>query len=216
MFFPLRDEENYLVFPIATIVIIVVDVLVFFYSISAGESAYEAFVGSYGVIPAAVSEGKDVSTLVTSLFLHGSILHLLSNMWFLWIFGDNIEYHLGSVRYLIFYILSGIVGTLFYVVGNADSTIPLIGASGAISGILGAYLVLHPRGSIHSLLFLGFFIDVVRVPAIVFIGFWFILQVLLLGDTSSPVAYAAHIGGFVAGFLMILALRGKVTRPYLL
>ncbi len=216
MLFPLLDEDNYISFPVITILLILANALVYFYSVFTGQ--FEKFIITYGVIPANIAQGKELYTLVTSLFIHGGFLHLLSNMWFLWIFGDNIEYHLGKIRFILFYLVSGVIGSAVFILGTSagpESLIPLVGASGAISGILGAYIVLHPRGGIHSVIFLGFFIHVMRIPAVLFIGLWFFMQILFFGDMSSAVAYLAHIGGFIAGLGMILVLQGKLHRVYL-
>jgi len=147
------------------------------------------------------------------MFLHGGWTHLIGNMWFLWIFGDNIEDFLGHIGFVFFYFVTGIVAGLTHVLLNPNSTIPTIGASGAISGVLGAYMVLHPRIRVKTLVTLGFYIEVVRIPAFYFLGFWFLMQ--FLGLQGSGVAYGAHIGGFIAGAAFILLFTQRRSASFL-
>src|SRR6185437_14979696 len=130
----------------------------------------------YGIRLPYATEGASYGTLFTSLFIHANLLHLVGNMWFLWIFGDNIEAFFGPVRFLFFYLACGLLASASHVLLNANSTVPIVGASGAISGVLGAYLVIYPKVRIRTLLFLGFFIDILYIPAVFFLGFWFLLQ----------------------------------------
>jgi membrane associated rhomboid family serine protease len=147
------------------------------------------------------------------MFLHGGWLHLLGNMWFLWVFGNNVEDAMGKARFLLFYLLSGALaaGTQAFV--NPASAIPMVGASGAISGVMGAYIVLYPRVHVHMLVFLGIFITRIRVPAVFMLGYWFLLQLLggipTLAQESGGVAFWAHAGGFVAGLLLVFPFRSR-------
>jgi membrane associated rhomboid family serine protease len=155
-------------------------------------------------------------TPLTSMFLHGGWFHLIGNMWFLWVFGNNIEDSTGKLRFLAFYLLAGIAAALTQVAINPDSPIPMVGASGAISGVMGAYIVLYPRVRVHMLVFLGFIFRI-QVPAYLMLGYWFLLQLLgglpTLQEESGGVAFWAHAGGFVAGMILILVFRnGKLIR----
>lgn len=170
----------------------------------------EGFINTYALIPSLVDFTNTDTLLpfITSLFLHAGLLHIGSNMLFLWVFGDNIEAHFGKLWYLMIYFVSGIAGGLLQYVLSPESSIPMLGASGAVSGILGAYYVSHPHAKIKSLVFIFFFITVLRVPASLYILYWFALQVLSgvvsLGETSDigGVAFWAHVGGFVAGVVL--------------
>jgi membrane associated rhomboid family serine protease len=150
-------------------------------------------------------------TPVTSMFLHGGWLHLLGNMWFLWLFGNNVEDSMGHFRYVAFYILCGLAAAAAQTVVNPDSAIPMVGASGAISGVMGAYIVLYPRVRVHMLVVLGFFITRIAVPAFLMLGYWFLLQLLgglpTIGDEKGGVAFWAHAGGFIAGAILILVFK---------
>ncbi|HSH31904.1 MAG TPA: rhomboid family intramembrane serine protease [Candidatus Saccharimonadales bacterium] len=200
--------------PIVTTALILVNVAAFALEITAlgagGEQALSAFIGTYGVVPASLG-GLTNPDLITSLFLHGGFAHLLFNMLFLAAFGDNIEEALGRISYLLFYLVSGVLASLTHIWFNPASTVPTMGASGAIAGILGAYLVLQPRGRVKAIFFFGFFVTVIAVPAMLFILFWFAAQLFTgiasLGvDTAQTggVAYWAHIGGFVAGLVLVM------------
>jgi membrane associated rhomboid family serine protease len=195
---------------------------------TSGDAALEALFDRYGVVPADLTAGLaagDVAvavTLVTHLFLHAGWLHLAGNMLYLWIFGNNVEDRLGRLGYLLAYLAFGAIAALGQVWTDPTSTVPLIGASGAISGILGVYLVLYPRARVMSLVFLVFFYQLMEVPAVVLIGLWFVLQLLAgiatLGagaDAAGGVAVFAHLGGFLAGVLLGLAIRaaGRGDRP---
>lgn len=203
--------------PIVTWVFIALNVLAFLYELTLGERELTQFFLDYGVIPREISDRQDLWTLLTSMFLHGGWLHLAGNMLFLWIFGDNVEDIMGHARYLIFYLLCGVGAGLAQVVANPDSTVPTIGASGAISGLLAAYLVCFPQGRILTGVFIGFLITTVMVPAWMMIGYWFVLQlisgVVSLGPdtaaTEGGVAWWAHIGGFAAGLLLVWPFRRR-------
>jgi membrane associated rhomboid family serine protease len=219
-------------FPLINVLLIAANILVFFvFQVGQpSERALEQFIRAAGVIPTELVGGVDrpplaplptvYSTLLTSMFLHGGLMHLGSNMLYLWVFGDNVEDALGAVPYVIFYTLCGLLAGLAHVAMNLDSNIPSIGASGAIAGVLGGYLVLYPNADIRTLVFLGPFITMTRVKALLLIGFWFVLQLFsgLVGSFSvesaqtGGVAFWAHIGGFVAGFILIRFFRvGSAT-----
>ena len=221
---PYKDDNPTERFPFLTIGFIAINVLVFFAQIinpaNLGRIAY-----NYGAIPHALLTFRDVQpihpvlTLFTSMFMHGSILHLGSNMLYLWIFGNNIEDKLGYVKFILFYILCGVAAAYSHAITNPSSTTPMIGASGAVSGILGAYLLLFPRARVHTLIFLGFFIQVVRLPAVIVIGFWIVLQFLngMVSAGSAPqggVAWFAHIGGFLVGIACIKIFLARRKRYY--
>jgi membrane associated rhomboid family serine protease len=223
---PLRDSNPTHRTPIVTIALIVACFVAFAYELGlqadGGLAALEAFIGRWGVVPSALVDAWDrgdvasqpVVGLVTSQFLHGGWLHILGNMLYLWIFGNNIEDRLGRVWFLLFYLAGGVAAALAQVAIDPTSDVPMIGASGAIAATLGAYLVLYPRARITSLVFLGFFYQLIDVPALVVLAFWFILQLVdglaSLGVASSGggVAFFAHIGGFVFGALIALLVRG--------
>jgi len=218
MFFPLKDENPTKSFPYMTVIFIAVNICIFIAELLMGSSR-GYFVAKYGVVPFEITRAVDLNpkvllgpyiTLVTSLFLHGSLFHLLGNMWFLWIFGNNIEDIMGSFRFVIFYLLGGIVASLLQILIFASSTIPIIGASGAVSAVLGAYILKFPRARVKTLLFIFIFITVINVPAGVFIGIWFFIQLISsVGRMASNVAWFAHIGGFLFGLLCIKLFQKK-------
>jgi membrane associated rhomboid family serine protease len=202
---PLRDHNPHSRFPAVTLLIIAANVVAWFYELSLGENL-QNFILATGAIPYEIVNHVDIrprnllpvpGSIWTSMFLHGGWLHLIGNMWFLWIFGDNIEYALGSVRYVIFYILVGTVGALAQSFSMPASTAPMIGASGAVAGILGGYLMLYPRARVETILPIPLLLTRFEVPAWVFLGLWFLGQFLI--PTGSGVAWMAHVGGFVAG-----------------
>jgi membrane associated rhomboid family serine protease len=209
-------------FPIVTLTLIAINVVVFVYELSLGSSIDTLFRAA-GVVPQEFAVSQDLpppaplnthyTTLITSMFLHGGFMHIGSNMLFLWIFGDNVEARLGHLRYLLFYLLCGLGASAAHIYFNWGSRIPSVGASGAIAGVLAGYFVLFPSASVRTLLFLGPFITMTRVPAIFMIGFWFVTQLLSgvasLGqvEQTSGVAFWAHIGGFVVGLPLVLLLR---------
>ncbi|MCK4993664.1 MAG: rhomboid family intramembrane serine protease [Candidatus Omnitrophica bacterium] len=213
---PLRDKVRVRRLPLVTVLLIIANIYVFLKEILLGPELKDV-IFKFAVIPAAylhpgawtVSQAIANSiSLVSSLFLHGGWFHLLGNMWYLWIFGDNVEDKLGHFRFLVFYILCGLVGNWAHIVTNIHSNSPALGASGCISGVLGAYLLLFPRAKIITLLPLFIFWTVAEIPAFFFLGFWFLIQFLngfftLPGSKESTgnVAWWAHIGGFTAGFL---------------
>jgi membrane associated rhomboid family serine protease len=204
---PYKDDNPTERFPFFTILLIVLNILIFFFSLLLDPQrvAYH-----YGAVPRALVTLQSVQpihpflTVVTSMFLHGGLFHLAGNMLYLWIFGNNIEDRLGHLRFLVFYLFCGYFAAYAHAITEPNSVIPMIGASGAVSGILGAYLLLYPRAHVYTLIFLGFFVQVVRLPALIVIGFWAIIQ-LVSGITAKAavsgggVAWFAHIGGFVFG-----------------
>ena len=196
--FPLYDESRARrpKIPIIIIGLIFFNTLIFFFTLS----NLEAAVSGFALVPQDILSFKNLENIFSSMFLHGGFLHLIGNMWFLWIFGDNIERVMGKFRFLIFYILCGALASFVYCFFVADKTIPLIGASGAISGVLGGYLVLYPKNKIKSLVPLGFFLTIVSIPAIVFLFVWLLFQFFL---PESGVATGAHIAGFFAGALLV-------------
>jgi membrane associated rhomboid family serine protease len=228
---PLRDANPTRRTPLITVLLIAACFVAFAYELgvlaSSGETGLERFVGEHGVVPAELTSSIRAGRLLawpeagvlTSLFLHGSWIHLLGNMLYLWIFGNNIEDRLGRAAFLGFYLVGGVAAAAAQVAIAPDSAVPLIGASGAIAATLGAYVVLYPRAKILSLVFLGFFYQLIEVPALLVLGFWFVLQ-LVDGATSlgaanaqGGVAFFAHIGGFAAGLLAALAIRARRPRP---
>ncbi len=221
---PFKDDNPATRFPFVTISLIVVNTLVFFMqAVSPSDPGRIAF--AYGAIPRFLLTMKTVQpihpvlTVFSSMFMHGGLVHLGTNMLYLWIFGNNIEDRLGHGRFVIFYLLCGVVAAYSHAVANPSSMIPMIGASGAIAGILGAYLLLFPRARVHTIIFLGFFVQVVRLPAVFVIGLWILIQFAsgLMDNaaaTRGGVAWFAHIGGFVAGVLMIkFFLPARRKRP---
>ena len=219
MFFPLKDENPTKTFPYMTILLISVNCIIFFIGLTYGQYNRNIINHKYGVIPFEITHAVDLHppillgpyiTLITSLFLHGSFLHLLGNMWFLWIFGNNIEDVVGRFKFLIFYLLGGIAASFLQIIFSVSSNIPIIGASGAVSAILGAYILKFPRARVKTLVFIFIFITVVNVPAVAFIGIWFFIQLLsTFGRASRNVAWFAHIGGFVFGLLTIKLFQKK-------
>src|SRR5947207_5258233 len=224
---PISDDPVRRSFPVVTILLIVINVLVFLYEMSLG-SRLDGFVQAFGAVPREITTGRDLPpiaplgnvylTLITSMFLHGGWLHLGGNMLYLWVFGDNIEDRLGHFRYLVFYLLCGFAATFAHALVNPGSRVPSIGASGAIAGVLGAYILLFPRARVTTLIPIFFFITIREIPAFIILGLWFVLQLFVgvasLGVAESNaggVAYFAHIGGFVAGMVLI-ALMGGMRR----
>jgi membrane associated rhomboid family serine protease len=190
-------------FPIVTAAIVLLNVLAFLLELSRGE----AFVDRWAVIPADIASGHHLLTIATALFLHGSWLHIISNMVFLWAFGPVVEDLMSPGRYLAFYLLGGLVATLAQVVAAPGSTVPTLGASGAIAAVMGAFLVTYPRDRIRSLLIIIVFVSIAYIPAVLLIGVWFLVQFFSLGrvteQSAGGVAYAAHVGGFIFGTVAV-------------
>jgi len=222
---PLQDTIRARSFPIVNWIIIVANVLVFLFEISLAPRQLLLFTRLFGLVPArfiAALGWSQIATLVTSLFLHGGWVHLLSNMWALYIFGDNVEDRMGHGRYLIFYLICGLAASVAHIFMTPNSTVPTVGASGAISGVLGAYLVLFPASRVITLVPLFFFLQIVEIPAIFYLGFWFVSQLFngLFSLTTAGhigtyggVAWWAHVGGFCAGLILVKLFERRRTYP---
>ena len=214
---PLHDDNPTVLWPLVTIALILANAAVFFYELSLDPRLLESLIYQMGMVPAAIT-GASIPgtggyfTLVTSMFLHGGWMHVIGNMLYLWIFGNNIEDSMGHLRFILFYLITGLAAAAAHLAFNAASTVPTIGASGAVSGVLGAYLVLFPHARVQTLVTLGFFIRIIYVPAWVLLIFWIGLQLLNqalapMDPAAGGVAYAAHIGGFAAGLVLIPLFR---------
>jgi len=210
MFIPLKDDNPTSRFPYVTVFLIGINCLIFLYQVFS-PTGLEYSIIKMGVIPYEITHLTSLSgvprmspplTLLTSMFLHGSLFHLLGNMLYLWIFGNNVEDYLGSARFVFFYFLSGLGASLFHIIFNFNSTIPVIGASGAIAGILGAYLILFPHAKVLTFVFLIFIIRIIPIPAVFVLGIWFLGQLMNVG-LGGGVAWFAHIGGFLLGIFLI-------------
>jgi membrane associated rhomboid family serine protease len=208
---PYKDDNPTKTLPYVTYILISLNTAAFMFEILAG---INRVVFSFGAVPASLVTFRSTQalhpalTVVTSMFLHGGIVHLAGNMLYLWIFADNIEDRLGHLRFLVFFLLCGYFAAYAHAVSDSSSLVPMIGASGAVSGILGAYLFLFPRAQVYTIVLLGFFVRVVRLPALIVIGFWAIIQfinVMLYSGTPGQggVAWFAHIGGFLFGVFAI-------------
>ena len=204
LFYPLSDDNPTPRKPILTWTIIGINVLVFLYQMSLGDAANNRLVSDYGVRPSVFTDFNDLHTIVTSAFLHGGFAHLFSNMLFLYIYGDNIEAYLGRVNFLIFYALGGVSAALLQSFFSGGLDVPMIGASGCIAAIMGAYFVLYPQARIRVFIWFFIFIQFVKIPASIVIGMWIFGQLIsAAGNTYDGVAYFAHIGGFIFGYLAI-------------
>jgi len=219
---PLRDNIPSRRAPVVTCTLIAVNAFVYFFlQPSLGTQAGLRFTLAWGLVPADLLGGVPrvphtvpVSwTVITSMFLHGGLFHILGNMWYLWLFGDNVEDAMGRARFLVFYLLSGVAAAAAQVIVSPGSRIPMVGASGAISGVLGGYLLLYPHARILTLIPILFFLQMVEIPAAIMLGLWFLLQVSsglgALGLETGGVAWFAHIGGFVAGLGMVHIFRKR-------
>ena len=220
---PIRDDQPRFSTPYVTYFIIALNTLVFLFELSQSHRALNALIYQFGVVPVHFERALAGShsytlpasflTILTSMFLHGGWLHIIGNMWFLWIFGDNIEDHLGHFSYLLFYLASGFAAALTHILLNAGSNVPTVGASGAIAGVMGAYFVLYPKARVLTLVPLIIFFTFWWLPAWVMLGYWFVVQFLMGAATSiaetgntGGVAVWAHVGGFVTGILLIKLL----------
>lgn len=226
---PFRDNIPSRRYPLMTVLIILVNVGAFLYELSLPPRALEQFIFVYGIVPARLQLAADYpvqvfSGLATSslfaMFLHGGWIHLLGNMWYLWIFGDNIEDRMGHFRFVIFYLICGFAATAAHILFNPDSRIPSIGASGAVAGVLGAYLLSYPYARILTLLPFFLFWPIVELPAVLVLGLWFFIQVMsgtaavATSAQTGGVAWWAHIGGFVAGLILIEIFAKRPVRRY--
>jgi membrane associated rhomboid family serine protease len=241
---PLRDDAPKVGIPFINYTLIALNVLAFLFEISLNSRSREGLVFAFGMVPARftvvlfnhgyvpwdlisglgtryVPVAAAILPIFTSMFLHGSVLHILFNMWALWIFGDNVEDYLGHLKYLIFYLLSGVAAAILHTLFNIGSTVPSVGASGAIAGIMGAYFVLFPRARVLTLVPF-FFVFFMWLPAWLVLGFWFVAQFLsgaatsiaTRGSNASGIAFWAHVGGFVAGVLLIKLFPARARRYY--
>ncbi|HDJ89509.1 MAG TPA: rhomboid family intramembrane serine protease [Thermoprotei archaeon] len=220
---PLYDENRSLKKPIVNYVLIIINIVVFIYFYSKGPSNYSRLLLEYGAIPFYIIQGRRLYTILTSMFLHGDLIHLGGNMLYLYIFGDNIEDAMGHLKYLVFYLISGIGATFIHIASLFlmpmdlfvySIKIPAVGASGAISGVLGAYMMLYPRARIKTLV-MYWWVTIISIPAYYYIGIWFIYQ-LLMGVYSLAlplgVAFWAHVGGFATGVILVKILNIKPRR----
>ena len=224
--FPLKDDNPSESAPVVTVALIVLNALFFVYQISLeaggadGARAGQAFIEEFGLVPCRLTGAcrvgpelpSPILTIFTSMFMHGGLFHIGGNMLYLWIFGNNVEDTLGHGRYLLFYLLSGVAAALAQTAVGPSSMVPMVGASGAVSGVLGAYLLLFPHAHVTTLIILGFFFRLVHIPAMFVLGFWIVLQVLNgLGSfgSSGGVAFFAHIGGFLAGMGLLYVLKPR-------
>ena len=204
IFFPFADENPSARTPYLTWSLIAVNVVVFLFQLSIGVQSNQALVSEFGVRPSVFSDFENLHTLVTSAFLHGGFMHLVSNMVVLYIYGDNVESHLGRTNFLIFYALGGIFAAYFQSIFSGGQNVPMIGASGCIAGIMGAYYVLYPKAKINVFLWFFIFIQFIKVPANIVLLMWIIGQFIsAAGGSYTGVAYFAHIGGFIFGYLAI-------------
>src|SRR5438309_5813456 len=213
---PLRDVIPSRTTPYITMTIIALNAVAWLFELSLTHEELNEFLTYYGVIPAYFS----FPTLITSMFLHGSWSHVIGNMWYLWIFGDNVEDRVGHGRFILFYLLCGIAAALGQVAIEPDSTLPTIGASGAIAGVMGAYFVLYPHSRVLTLI-PWIFIQIVEMPAIALLGFWFLMQLFSAGTVAvtaashgGGVAFAAHVVGFVAGVGGVFVFRKRELDPW--
>ncbi len=204
--FPIRDTQPSYSRPVVTIIIIVINLLVFLYEFSLDDYSRNLFISTYGLVP----DHFSYINILTSMFLHGGWFHVLGNMWFLWIFGDNVEDILGHGKYLVFYLLCGVAAAVSQVAFNLGSRVPMVGASGAIAGVMGAYLLKFPRSRILTFVIIIVFFTTFEVPAWVMLIYWFGIQLFSgvgsIGDTQAAqggTAFFAHVGGFIAGMILI-------------
>src|SRR5947209_7723116 len=213
---PLRDIIPSRTVPYITITIIALNALAWLFEVSLSPEVLEQFLRIYGVVPADFT----APTLITSMFLHGSWMHVIGNMWYLWIFGDNVEDRLGHGRFIVFYLLCGFAAALGQIAMDPLSTLPTIGASGAIAGVMGAYFVLYPHSRVLTLIPLLFFWDIIELPATLLLGFWFLMQLFSAGAIAvtshtdgGGVAFAAHVAGFLAGMAGVFVFKKRQPHP---
>lgn len=241
--FPIRDDNPHFTTPYATFGLIGANMLAWVLLQGLGtEPALSTSVCRLGFIPGDVlgtappgagfplgpdsaciidGSGGGWHTVLTSMFLHGGWMHLIGNMWFLWIFGNNVEDAMGHARFVVFYLLCGVAAAMLQAAFDTDSVIPMVGASGAIGGVMGAYVMMYPRVHVHLLVFLGFYVNTIAVPAIFMLGYWFLLQLvsgtMAAGSQGGGVAFWAHVGGFIAGVVLNFLFRNRALlarHPY--
>ena len=209
---PLRDVIPSRSTPYITVTLIALNAALWLYELTIPNDVLPVFLQLYGVVPADFS----TPTLVSSMFLHGSWSHFIGNMWYLWIFGDNVEDRVGHGRFIAFYLLCGVVAALGHVAMDPASTLPTIGASGAIAGVMGGYFVLYPQSRVLTLIPLVFYVEIIELPAVLLLGFWFVMQLFNAGviavtsnSSSGGIAFAAHVAGFVAGLAGVFLFRKR-------
>ncbi len=215
---PLRSSEPHYTRPTVTLAIIAVNVAVFLYELSMPGYALNRFIMLHGIVPDRLS----YSSILTSMFIHGGFLHIAGNMWFLWIFGRGVEDLVGHAKYLFLYFACGFAAAFLHILVNSNSTIPTVGASGAIAGVMGAYLIKFPRAYIRTLVFIVIFITTIDIPAFFLLLYWFAIQffsgvgsVGYSTTSSGDVAWFAHVGGFIAGMLLVMLMPGvQRARPW--
>jgi membrane associated rhomboid family serine protease len=243
--FPLKDDVPTQSFPLVTVTLIAVNVLVYLYEFTLGmapgghpavraeaERAYQAFIFEFGLIPCRIGDACPARletllagapapwlTVFTSMFVHGGLFHVGGNMLYLWIFGNNVEDSMGKGRFLVFYLVCGVAAALAQYLTDTTSSVPMVGASGAVSGALGAYLLMFPGARVWTLVIFGFFVRFVPIPALVVLGFWIVVQVINGAFTfgrgeSGGVAFLAHVGGFVAGMALVSLFRRRPRLTY--
>lgn len=225
---PLRDTNRSRTFPFITILFIILNGIVFLFELSLGRQLTKFFF-IFGVVPSFYFSSRywettgliaGVLPLLTSMFLHGGWLHFLGNMLYLWVFGDNVEDRLGHWRFFFFYLICGLAAALLHIIANPNSKLPTVGASGAIAGVLGAYLVLYPGARVLTLVPILFFFQLIELPALLFLGFWFVMQFfsgamsLTSGGDVGGTAWWAHIGGFCTGMLFVWRYRDGARRRF--
>jgi membrane associated rhomboid family serine protease len=211
---PLSDSDRRpLRFPVITALIIGVNAVMFILELINGQ----AFIIRWSLIPSEIASGRNLITILSAMFMHGGWLHIIGNMIYLWAFGPEIEDGMGRVRYVVMYLLGGLVASLTQVVIDPSSTVPNLGASGAIATVMGAFLIIFPRDRIRTIVFLGWFVTITLIPAVLMIGFWFLIQLFsevgaLLQRQSGGIAYMAHVGGFVFGMGIARLFRPRLRR----
>ncbi|MBF7082187.1 rhomboid family intramembrane serine protease [Desulfallas sp. Bu1-1] len=223
---PLRDSARSRTFPVVNLAIIILNLVIYFKEVTVEPYRLNQIFYTYGLIPADVLNtiftGAPLTPVlinfITATFIHGGWVHVIGNMLFLWVFGDNVEDRLGHFKYLLFYLLAGIAGGVVHVITNPASTIPVVGASGAVAGVLGAYIIAFPRSRILALVPIIIIFTLMEIPAVIFIALWFFIQlfngVASLGGAANPVAWWAHVGGFLMGMLLIKMMAPRVVRGY--
>ncbi len=234
--FPLKDDVPSRSLPVVTVTLIVLNVLVYLYEFflgagRGGDRLYEQFIYEFGLIPCRVSGScpaqlstaltgapSPLVTVFTAMFVHGGFFHVGGNMLYLWIFGDNVEDAMGKGRFLLFYLACGVIAAAAQYFQSPHAPVPMVGASGAVSGALGAYLVLYPHARVWTLVILGFFWRIVPIPALIVLGFWIIVQavngIVTFGQSEGGVAFLAHVGGFVAGMVLVSLFRQRTRLLY--
>jgi membrane associated rhomboid family serine protease len=213
---PLRDVIPSRTTPYITVTIIILNALAWFYELALPRDVLPLFLQFYGVVPADFT----ATTLVSSMFLHGSWSHVIGNMWYLWIFGDNVEDRVGHGRFIVFYLLCGIAAGLGQIAMDPSSTLPTIGASGAIAGVMGAYFVLYPHSRVLTLVWFFFYIEIFELPALVLLGLWFLMQLFSAGAIAATanssggggVAFMAHVAGFIFGMIAVFVFKKRQTQ----